>query len=58
MECKCSEKELLTEVRQDIKKILQRTAKLEVKSGVWGLIGGAIPSTITIIIILFKKMGE
>jgi len=50
----CDQKELLNELRRDIKKILRRTASLEVKAGVWGLIGGSIPVIITIGFILIK----
>jgi len=46
----CDQRELLTEMRRDIKKILQRTAALEVKAGVWGLIGGSIPVIITVLL--------
>ena len=33
----------LKEVKSDIKELLQRTARLDVKSTVWGFFGGAIP---------------
>lgn len=44
---KCDKDKLLdllhedvTEVRGDVKKILQRVSALEVKSGLWGFMGG------------------
>lgn len=54
---KCTQESLLTEIRNDIKTLLQRTARHEVKAGVWGLIGGMIPVIITIAIVYFNKPG-
>jgi len=39
----CEHKEMLAEMRKDIKKILQRVSVLEVKAGMWGAVGGLIP---------------
>ena len=41
------------EVREDVKKILQRVSVLEVKSGLWGFMGGLAAWAIYI---LQKKM--
>jgi len=49
----CDQKELLNELRRDIKKILQQTARLEVKAGIWGLFGGCVP---VIVALLLKKI--
>lgn len=46
---------VLNEVRLDVKSILQSIAELKVKAGVWGLIGGAIPVLIVVILYLCFK---
>ncbi len=55
MSNKCTQQVSLTEIRNDIKTLLQRTARTEVKSGFWGLIGGMIPVIITIVFIYINK---
>ncbi|KKM77649.1 hypothetical protein LCGC14_1367800 [marine sediment metagenome] len=46
--------ECIIELDKSVRKLIIAVAKLQVKAGVWGLIGGAIPSTIAAIYILLK----
>jgi len=46
----CKHQDDLKEIKSDIKTLLQRTAILEVKAGIWGLLGGSIPIIITLLI--------
>lgn len=50
----CLHRDDIKEIRSDIKTILQRTATLEVKAGIWGLLGGAVP---VIVLLLIKNFG-
>jgi len=40
---------------QDIQNIREQVAKLKVKSGVWGAIGGMIPIIIALVLIFLSK---
>ena len=46
----------MTQNSKDHVTMREDIAKLKVKSGVWGLIGGAIPSSIAIIYMLMKSL--
>lgn len=41
---------------KDIRQILVDLAKLKVKSGIWGLIGGSIPILVSLAYMLLKKI--
>jgi len=43
-------------IRNEIMAINQELTKLKIKAGIWGLMGGAIPISITIGIILIKRL--
>ena len=43
-------------IKKDIKTLLQRTAKLEVKAAIWGLLGGAIPVMIGLGVIYLRSI--
>lgn len=45
----------LHEIKNELTSIKIEIAKLKVKSGIWGMIGGVIPVAIGIAIWLFKK---
>jgi len=45
----------VVEIRQDVKTILQRTAALEVKATMWGVLGGMIPFLAGIILWIIKE---
>jgi len=48
--------DLLTELRKDVKEILQRLSKVEVKATLWGGLGGLVSAGILYIGILIKDV--
>ena len=46
---------LLTELRLDVKEILQRVSKVEVKASIFGAIGGALVVVAKMIMELLKR---
>lgn len=48
----------VAEIRTEQTKIREAIAGLNVKSGVWGLVGGAIPVSIGIAVWLIKGSGQ
>lgn len=48
-------REDVVEIRRDVKRILQRTAALEVKATMWGALGGMIPFLSVIILWIIKE---
>jgi len=49
-------KEQNKELDRNVNKIHTEIAVLKVKSGIWGLLGGLIPVTITLVIIFIKGL--
>ena len=43
------------EIKTDVKKLVTDVATLKVKSGVWGVVGGAIPVLILIGVYLIRQ---
>jgi len=48
--------DLDSEIKTLGKKIVKIETELRIKSGVWGLLGGIIPSTILIIVYVLKEL--
>jgi hypothetical protein len=45
----------LHEIKQDVRKMEKQIARLQVKSGIWGFIGGAIPAVAAVLIWVLKS---